>query len=313
MSFHDRPIRLLGREGPLLLMWLAIVPLVACHARPAEPATARLNVFVSIPPQGYFLKRIGGDHIDVQVLVEPGQSHHTYEPTPRQVSKLAQAGVYFRIGVPFERGLLDKITAGFTSLEIIDTSQGVPTRAADAHEGHGHVEESGRDPHIWLSPKLVKIQASTISDALRRIDPAHADDYAQNLRTFLADLDALDARIARVLLPLKGREFFVFHPAYGYFGDAYGLKQVAVEEEGKEPSLKRVQMLIDRARSDGVKLIFVQPQFPTAGAKAIAEAIGGAVVPLDPMATDYLKNLEYMADQIATALPRRESTAPAAP
>lgn len=283
------------------------VCVISTGCRPPSPAppVGKITVFVSILPQSYFVQRVGGEHVDVHVLVGPGQSHHSYEPTPRQVSDLAKARVYFRIGVPFEAALLGKISAAFKGLDLVDTSQGIRFRQSSdscTESGHEHAHAGGKDPHIWLDPQLVKIQAQTICDALCRIDPDHRADYEGNLRAFQADLDAVDVRIAKALAPLKGREFFVFHPAYGYFGDAYGLRQVAVEDEGKEPSLKRLAELIERARRAGARLILVQPQFPTSGAKAVADAIGGAVVPIDPLAADYLKNLEYMADQIAAAL-----------
>ena len=171
------------------------------------------------------------------------------------------------------------------------TSAGVPLRmltadeitAEEAHEAHEepHGQESetnaGRpDPHIWLNPLLVKTQARTICDALVELDPQHAADYRKNLAAFEADLDRVHAEIAATLAPLKGRELFVFHPAFGYFADAYGLKQVPVEIEGKEPTAKQLAELIARAKADHVKVIFVQPQFSRKSAEAIAQAIGGA-------------------------------------
>jgi len=143
-------------------------------------------------------------------------------------------------------------------------------------------------------------------------DPRHAAAYERNLKALQADLDEVDARIAEALAPLKGRKFFVFHPAFGYFADAYGLKQVPVEIEGKSPGPRRLAALIEKARREGVKVIFVQPQFSPRGAQAVAEAIGGVVVPMDPLARDYLKNLEHIAQQIKKALgdvqPQRKET-----
>ncbi|MEK6642437.1 MAG: zinc ABC transporter substrate-binding protein [Planctomycetota bacterium] len=287
----------------------------ACDATPRPLTTTRpgvMKVFVTIAPQSYFVKRVGGDRVDVGILVGPGQSHHSYEPTPRQIQELSSARVFFRIGLPIERGLIDKIQSSIGDLRIIDTSQGVRLRdAAEAchEEGHDHSHEGSKDPHIWLDPKLVMLQARNIRDGLCAVAPEHRAEFDANLKAFEADLTALDGKLTQVLAPLKGREFFVFHPAYGYFADAYGLKQVAVEEEGKEPSMKRIDSLINRAKQAGVKLIFVQPQFPTAGAKIIADAIGGAVVPLDPMAVDYLSNMESMAREVSKALGQsREAT-----
>lgn len=287
---------------------LLFASLASCRQDRAADAGGAMLVFVSIPPQAYFVERIAGPHAKVEVLVGPGQSHHTYEATPRQIAGLHRARAYFRIGVPFEHGLLEKIGGSMSGLEIIDSSEGVPLldmkdecdEPGERAEEHAH--EGGKDPHIWLDPKRVKIQARTIAKTLARLDPSHSAEFARNLTAFELDLDATDARIARRLAPLRGREFFVFHPAYGYFADAYGLRQVAVESGGKEPSLRGVHHLIRMARDRHARIIFVQPQFPTAAARSVAAAIGGQVAPVDPLATDYLRNLEFMADQIGDAL-----------
>lgn len=286
-----------------------------CDGASRPPATSQpgvTTVFVTIAPQACFVKRIGGAHVDVHVLVGPGQSHHSFEPTPRQIQDLSTARVYFRIGLPIERGLVDKIQNTVTSLRIVDTSAGAKLRdATDAckEEGHDHSHHESKDPHIWLDPKLVILQARHIRDGLAAADPAHRAEFDANLKSLESDLTTLDAKLAATLAPLKGREFFVFHPAYGYFADAYGLTQIAVEEDGKEPGFKRIESLIARAKKAGVRLIFVQPQFPTTGAKTIANAIGGAVVPLDPMAEDYLANMDTMAREVARAIgPAKEHT-----
>jgi zinc transport system substrate-binding protein len=271
-------------------------------------ADAKLHVAVSIMPEAYFVERIGGERVSVQVLVGPGQSPHTYEVTPRQLEELSRAKLYFRIGIEFEERLVPRLERMFPELKVVDLRTGVPLRRMSADEAGDEDEHqhAGRpDPHIWLSPVLVKIQAQTICDALVEIDPAHADQYRANLAAFAKDLDRVHARIAAALAPLKGRTIFVFHPAFGYFADTYGLQQVPVESEGKEPTAKQLAALIARAKAQGVKVIFVQPQFPAKAAEAVAQAIGGAVVPIDDLARDYLKNLEEMADKIKAALSGR--------
>jgi len=257
----------------------------------------RLSLFVSILPQAYFVERVGGSHIEVEVLVGPGQSPATFELTPQQMTKLTQADAYFRIGLPFEKQLVGKIRAALSDLRVVDTRRGIKLRTME-HEHHN----DGSDPHIWLDPKLVKVQAATVCEELCRLDPVNVEAYKKNLETFKADLDEVDARITRALEPLKGRKFYVFHPSYGYFGDAYGLTQVAVEVEGKEPSARQLATLIDQAKEDSVKVIFVQPQFSAKSAEAVAEAIGGVIVPIDPLARDYLRNLEDIAEKIARGL-----------
>ena len=277
-----------------------------------EVEPSRITVFVSILPQSYFLERIGGDRVRVEVLVGEGQSPHTYEPTPKQMARLSEARALFLIGVGFEKGLMKKIGQSHRSLVIVETQKGVPYRYLAGHDhrndGHGHGNDrAGKragtpDPHIWMSPKLVQIQARNIHDALCRLDPAHKQQYATNLKAFLNELDRVDARIARSLAPVRGQKMYVFHPAFGYFADAYGLVQVPIEIEGKEPGARQLADLIDRARADGVRVIFVQPQFSGNSASVVAKAIGGTVIPINPLSKEYLANLENIASAVEQGL-----------
>ncbi len=309
-------------------MALAVLMTGPLCARPAARTDGKLPVFVSIPPEAYFVERVGGGRVRVSVLVGPGQEPHNFEPTPKQLVQLGKARIYFAIGFPFEDTLVRKISATFRNLRFVNIRQGVslrymlaggghhhhgpdgegahPGEAAGEHDGnHGAETEHARgypDPHTWMSPRNVKIMARNIAHALEAADPAGADLYRANLRRFLADLDAVDREIATALAPVKGREVLVFHPAFGYFTEAYGLKQVAVELGGRAPTARRLAELIARARRDRVRVIFVQPQFSTRTAKAVAKAIHGAVVPMDPLARDYLDNLRSMARKVRDAL-----------
>lgn len=278
---------------------------------------ADVNVVVSILPQAYFVERIGGSRVDVEVLIQPGQSPHTYEPTPRQMAHLGRARVYFTTGLSFEKRFIDKIAGIYPDLRIVDTREGVPLRyfgereAAhephDAEEFQAHEEEAAGapDPHVWLDPALVKIQAATICRALSKVSPANAAVFDANLRKFLRDLDAVDADIRTTLAPFKGATVYVFHPAFGYFCNAYGLNQVAVEIEGKEPTPRQLAALITKAKKDNVKIIFVQPQFSKKAAEAVATAIGGIVRPIDQLSRDYLNNLTNIAQAIKSALEKK--------
>ena len=310
--------------------------LAACGQEKAPPPdgarTEKIRVVVSILPQVEFVERVGGEFVEVEALVGPGQSPATYDPAPRKIAGLAHSRVYFRIGVPFEKTLLRKVGTLFPDLRVVDTQAGIERVALESHErpdsdpapaaregeaaglgperkdghpaeGGGRDREEGElDPHTWLDPQLAKIQARTICETLAEIDPARAPQYEKNLRAFQEDLDRVHEKIARALAPLRGREFYVFHPAFGYFGRAYGLNQAAIESGGKEPNPRQVARIISRARESGVKVIFVQPQFSKRSAERIARAIGGAVVTMDPLARDYLANLERMAGEVAAAL-----------
>ena len=285
------------RHPTLKAIFIFPAILLVAASSQAQSQHQKVKAFVSIPPQAYFVERVGGQFVDVKVLVGPGQSPATYEPTPKQMSELGRSQLYFRIGVPFEKSFISKISDVFKYLKIIDTGKGIQLRRFQ-HTGLSQVP----DPHIWLDPKLVMIQARTVCDALIQGDPAHKQEYKANLKGFLDDLIRVDAKIAQMLAPIRGTKFYVFHPAFGYFGDSYGLTQVAVEIEGKEPSAKQLTDIINRAKKDKVKVIFVQQQFAKKVARTLAEAIGGTLVPLDPLARDYLKNLEDIAANLKKAL-----------
>jgi len=266
----------------------------------------RLPVFAGIPPLAYLVEQIGGPHVAVEVLVQPGQDPHTFEPTPRQVSALSRARLFFQIGMPFENALLAKLRQNTPQMTVVDVAAGVEKRTMDepcrrhaAGHDHNHPDQRGEpDPHVWLSPPLLKVQAENVAAALVRADPAHADDYERNLAALLGRIDAVHRRIERMLAPYRGRSFYVFHPGFGYFADAYGLEEKAIEAGGRSPAPKQLRALIERAWSEGVKTVFVQPQFDPHGARAIAEAIGGKVVPIDGLAKNVLYNLENIAAKI---------------
>jgi zinc transport system substrate-binding protein len=284
----------------------------------AEP----VSVFVSLLPQKYFVERIGGDHVEVGIMVPPGQSPATYEPTPKQMAQLADAAVYFRIGVPFEDVWIERISAANPIMKMVDAREGITLREMDTHDdeqrhagdhnqaagearkpeaesGHDH----GRyDPHIWTAPPLVKIMAARIRDTLSALDPDHGSDYEANYARFAADLDALDKEIRQKLEAKKARRFMVYHPAWGYFADTYGLKQIPIETEGKEPGAKQLAGLVERAKADGIRIIVVQQQFGRRNAEAVAAAIDGRVVSVDPLAENYLENTRAIANTFAEAL-----------
>lgn len=293
-------------------LFAALALLTVTCAR-SQPAAEPLPVFVSILPQKQIVERIGGDAVKVDVLVLPGQSPATYEPTPQQMVALAQAAVYFRIGVPFENIWVPKIRLAHPKLKIVDTRQGIkllPIVAHDHDHNHGakpHSKDSSKapvnlDPHIWTSPPLVKQQAATVRDTLIALRPAEQARFEAGYARYAAELDALDADLRRVLSGKAKRRFMVFHPSWGYLASAYGLEQIPIEIEGKEPSPKALTRIIDRAKAEGIRVIFVQPQFNRTAAEQVARAIGGEVVAIDPLAEDFLGNLRQVAQALARGL-----------
>jgi zinc transport system substrate-binding protein len=298
-------------------------------------AADRIPVFVSIPPQKYFVNQIGKELVDVQVMVQPGASPATYEPKPGQMADLSKTKIYFAIGVPFENVWLEKIAAANPDMKVVRTDEGIEKLAMAAHhhhhddpaEGHhdgehhdaehGHKEDehhgdaahgedhnghAGLDPHIWLSPPLVKIQARNILAALQETDPTNRNAYEANFNEFAGRIDQLDADLKKIFADKEGARFMVFHPAWGYFAHTYGLKQTPIEIEGKNPKPAQLKTLIQHAREKGVKVIFVQPQFSTTSAEVVAREIGGQVAFADPLAEDWMDNLRDVADKFGSAL-----------
>ena len=288
------------------------------ESQPRDEADGFLAA-VSIAPQSWLVDRIGGENWQTLALVSPGESPATYQPTDAQITRVMQADIYLRIGVPFERGAwFDAITSE-GGPRIVDTREGVSLRRMsggtagsvhrdqEAHEEQEREEEArhsheGADPHIWLAPEPLKIQAQTVAEALIRFDPAREPVYRANLDRTLEELTRLDERLKRQLGDLAGRRFYVFHPAWGYLADAYGLEQVAVEIEGNVPTDRELTELQQFARADAVRVIFVQPQISSASADALARAIDGNIQILDPFRQDIPENLISVAAAIAGAL-----------
>lgn len=272
-------------------------------------AADRVPVFVSIAPQCYFVQQIGKDLVDVQVLVEPGADPHTYEPKPQQMVALSKAVLYFAIGIEFETAKLENLTVINPQMKVVHTDHGIMKLSMAVHGGHHadddpeeeHHYRGGLDPHIWLSPPLVMLQARSILMALQAVDPAHRSLYETNYRAFILELVDLDAYLRTTFDGLKGSSFMVLHPSWGTFAHTYGLNQVPIEVEGKSPKPARLKALIEYARANRIKVVFVQPQFSSKNARQIANAIGGRVLAVDPLARDWATNLRHVAGEFKHA------------
>jgi zinc transport system substrate-binding protein len=261
--------------------------------------STKITVMVSILPQKYFVERIGGEYVEVAVLVQPGEDPHLYTPTPRQVDLLLSSKIYFLIGIEFEEIILAKMRSVLKEAEIVNTVENIKLRT---FEQNGDKREKGiEDPHIWLNPLLVIEQAKVVRDTLIQVDPGHRKAYENNFTVFSNELKALDNKIKEIFAGQRGRMFFVFHPAFGYFADAYGLIQVAVEAEGKKASSRGLEQVMEEAKKQKIKMIFSQPQTAEGNVRAVAEVLGCAVVTLDPLAYNYEENLLDMAKKIKSS------------
>lgn len=303
--------------------WRLWISVLVCLSSFAFASSARadgtLQVTVSILPQKFLVQQIAGDLVKVAVMVPPGANPASYEPKPRQVVAMAGSKIYLAIGVPFENSWLRKFAAANPNMLLVHTEAGIARRAMESeipydispgsngsteknHQEHSHA--GMKDPHIWLSPPLVMLQARNILSALVEIDPAHQDVYEANYQHFIAQLAELDMKIGRIFWERQKTQpirFMVFHPAWGYFAAAYGLQQIPVEVEGKEPKARDLQKLIIFAQKQKIKVVFVQPEFSTRNAETIAQAVGGRTVFADPLAEDWAKNLFTVAERIAAA------------
>jgi len=296
---------------PALMLFFLVI---TC-AKPIEKSD-KLDIFVSVLPQKYFVERIAGDKANIHVMVLPGHSPATYEPTPSQMKEISEADIYFRIGVPFEETWMNKLSQLNPELLIIDTRRNIPLRAMDSfitlqqkmhsdynkenHEKNNHPHQM--DPHIWLSPELVKIQAQTICNTLQEFDPENSKYYSENLQTFLDDLTSLQQYFADRLSQLEHKEFLVFHPSWGYLADEFGLMQIPIQIEGKSPSPKQLAEVISFAQKKNIRVVFVQKQFSTSAAQTVAKAIHGKVISIDPLAEDFFENMRSIADTFKEVL-----------
>ena len=289
----------------ICLVMIGILLLPGQCSKPAEDSFSGISVIVSIPPQKYFVEKIGGEYCRVQTLIPAGASPHTFEPKPKQMALLARARLYFSVGVEMERAWLPKLKGVAPDVIIVPTDSGIPgigdNNADDhshhqkaEHEGHHH---DGADPHIWLSPRLVRLQAAIILKALAAVDTLHAEEYKKRYDLFMTEIDTLQRQIAARLEQCGAPEqFLVMHPSWGYFADEFGLRQIAVEVDGREPGGRALANIVSVAKREGIRTVMVQPQNSAKTARLIAGRIGGAVVTADPLAEDWAGNLEHIAE-----------------
>lgn len=249
----------------------------------------KIQVVVSILPQADFVKKIAGDQVEVTVMIPPGASPASYEPSPGQLKKLSQSQLYIKIGhIPFEKAWMNKIIAANPDMKVLDSSTGI--------------EIINNNPHIWLSPQLVKIQTETICQALLELDPENADFYKDKRDKFIKELDALDQEIKNSLDEMNTNTFMTFHPSWLYFARDYGLQEIAVEIDGKEPTSRDLQSLIKQARENNIHYIFASPQFNRKSADLIAREINGKVIMIDPLPEDYIKSMKEISQAFTMEL-----------
>ncbi|MCX7949188.1 MAG: zinc ABC transporter substrate-binding protein [Treponemataceae bacterium] len=307
------------KRGLLFLTLVVGMMLSACGGKQTQ--SDKPVVVVSILPHRYFLERIGGDTIQSLVLVGPGQSPHSYEPTPQQMEQLGRARAWIYSNTDFEITLLPRIKKLYPQLKLVDGTAGMKFRSLEAHEHEeedhdGHEEDTHQehdgiapgaegmevDRHTWLGKEGALVFSRHVVETLSELFPSHRSQYEEWYKVLSQEIEQVFAELRQRLEPLAGSKVYVFHPAFGYFLDEFKLHQVAVETGGKEPSPQTLAALIKQAQQDRPRVIFVQAQFPTASAEALAKSIGAVVLPLDPLAPDWLLNIKKMGAALSESL-----------
>lgn len=275
-----------------LIALLSAAILIAGCAAPGQADNGKMNVTVSILPEKFFVERIGGEHVSVNVMVGPGDSPHTYEPKPEQMAALSRSALYFAIGVEFEGAWIDKFISTNPQMKFVDLSEGIDKLPLVNHE------DEEMDPHIWTSPEIAKTIARRITEALSEIDVQNTDDYQSNLEQLLGEIGGLQNDIDKDLREIENRKFLVFHPAWGYFAQEFNMEEIAIEVGGTEPSASELSAIIKTALSENIRVVFAQPEFSTQIADYIASEINGEVVLITPLAENWLENMRKVAQTL---------------
>ena len=322
----------------LLFLLVFLFMLVTTPVAPALAASPP-TVVVSIAPQKWLVDSVAGNAVSVLTLATPGANPHSYEPTPQQMRGLLSASLYFTLGVPFEQVWLPRLADTAKGLRLCDsTASIIRLPMPDHNEEHGHTpneKHNGKthgqdtphthgekhheysdhahhahandrhhnhgdaDPHVWLSPRNMKRMATIIEGELATLLPEKAHEFARNRAQLDARLDALDATLTDIFASAPSRTFLTFHPTWQYFAADYGLTELSIEQQGREPGPKTMRHIIDKAKQHQISVVFIEPQFPKAAAQAVAANINAVVVQVDPLAEHIDEELLRFAKELA--------------
>lgn len=281
-----------------ILIISSFVMLNSCNTSKTDNSK---TLTVTIEPQKYFLETITGNHYNVNCIVPSGANPESADFTPSQLMNLDKSEAYFKIGyMGIENTLIDKATKTNDKIKVIDCSYGIEpigeTCDHDHHEGHGHM---GGDPHTWSSVNSAKIMAKNMYKAVVELDPANETDYTANYNKLTAEFNQTDSIIKSYLEKAPSKAFIIYHPALSYFAKEYGLTQYSIEHDGKNPSPSQLKALIDTAKAEGIKVVFIQQEFDKKNAETIASAIGGKTVPLNLLSYNWSEEMIKVAKALA--------------
>lgn len=282
------------RKKPVFVMLVLMAFLFGgCNDNREAIKHDKKTVAVSIVPQKAFVEAVAGEAVDIVVTVPPGSSPENYEPTPKLIEQLSECSIFFSIGIPAESAnIIPKLKE--YDLDIIKLDEIVSRVYPPREESPGVV-----DPHIWLSPKRVKVMIDTIAKELSKLVPEKRDIFSDNAEKYKAELDNLDKYIKDSLAKSTSKKIIVYHPAFDYLGEDYGIEIYSLEKDGKEATPQRLMEMIEFAKRENIKAVFYQAEFSPKQAAAFADEIGGQAIMLEPLAEDYINNLKKMADLIS--------------
>ena len=253
---------------------------------------------VTLEPLRYFTEAIAGNNYEVVSMVPKGSSPESYDPTPQQLVNLSKSQAYFRIGyIGFEQAWMKKLEANCPNMKVFDTSKGIDLIRDKGHWHGDHFHEGGVEPHVWNSTQNALIIADNIYQALCELDSTHQEDYQKRLDVLKQTIRQTDANV-RTLVENADSTFLIYHPALSYFARDYGLKQVSIEEGGKEPSPAQLKALIETCRNENVHTIFVQKEFDQRNAQLIANELGVNIVSINPLSYDWVKEMIRIAEAL---------------
>lgn len=260
----------------LFVIFLTLVGFISCTDGPKKK-NAEINISVSIPPYADFVKQIVGNRAKVNTLIPPGTNAHSFEPTPKQLKNILDADIYFKVGEDFklETILITKLESSIEN--IIDCSAGIKIL--------------NQNPHYWLSPDNVKIITKTIADTLSYLYPQHKNYFSNNRLNYLEQIDSADQIIESILKNKTDKSIFVYHPAWGYFAEYYGLEEIAIEQDGKHPKANDLKNFLEIAKSKGASCIFFDPHFDDSSVSAVASSLELKIDSINPLPVNYVQNL----------------------
>ncbi|HQF15866.1 MAG TPA: zinc ABC transporter substrate-binding protein [Methanotrichaceae archaeon] len=280
----------------VILVLLAAALAGGCLSGPQEQPGAKegnVHAVASIAPLAEFTRAVGGERVNVSVLVPPGVEPHTFEPAPSQIRQVSEADIFIENGAGLEFWM-DHMIQVNPKMKVVDTSRGAKL-----------ISEEGSDepdPHLWLSPRSARIQVENICQGLSEIDPEGAEVYLANRDSYIRELDRLDAQLNETLKGQRKRSFLVHHPAWTYLARDYGLEQIPLMENEREPGPRYLAGVIEQAKAIGIDTIFVEPEYNPKAAEVIARELNASVVTIDPLASDYLNNLRIVGSRIGESL-----------